>query len=1075
MRQWISRFLIGKKSFAMVLLLVSILGFTLLAWTGNPATWFASHFYSRQFGVTKAAGAAFPSAQWETARPEEVGLDPLKFSQALATLPSPAVVIRQGKIVGAKGDITRSGFVWSASKSLLALLAARLMQQGRINYDDVVPGSNLPTNPAATYRQFLAMTSDFRLLPHQPGQHYAYNNGAVTQYGNHLKETYFPGRGPEQMLQEAYLAALGAEDPVGFSGQLSGWGGGWSLSTRDLARVGYLVLRDGEWNEQQLLPRFFVNDLYQNQIPASATASPDESDQFYNESSITPLLRGAYSFGFWLPQRGAFFGAPAATEAVAMSGAFGTTVFISRATDFVIAAVNTSGAHEGGRLAATTLDLFANAILGGVPQGEALLATSAPAASASPAISSFTLINADTHQPVPGFDPLPPNATLDLTALPTRHLNIRANTGLGTTAKVIFTLNGAAIRTEIAAPFALAGDTVGRYHAWTPAPGSYVLNATPYDPDGRAGTSLSGHFTVLEGGTTVGRPVSVRVSGELKQWHTVTLTLTGPQTSESASPNPFLDYRLNVTFSKADKSYVVPGYYAADGEAAETGAAAGNKWRAHFVPDEAGPWSYTVSFRSGAGLAVSSAAGEEAPGDGLAGVFEVGDSDKTARDHRGKGFLRYVGGRYLQFAGTGEYFLKAGANSPENFLAYADFDQTPNFKHRYAPHAVDAQAGDPTWRGGKGATILGALNYLAGKSMNAVYFLTMNVNGDGDDVWPWVSKTERLRFDVSKLDQWERVFSHMDAKGLLLHVVTQERENDHLLDGGGLGTQRKLYYRELIARFGHHLALLWNLGEENTNSPLQRRDFANYLRSLDPYDHPIVLHNWPGERDLFTSVLGFGGVDGSSVQVANPPGAHAETLHWIQESVRVGRPWVVMLDEIGPASTGVVPDADDPHHENIRKQVLWGNLMAGGAGVEWYFGYGFPHHDLNLEDWRSRDEMWHQTRLALEFFHQYLPFPQMSSQDGLTAETDDYVLAQPGQVYAVYRPSGGAATLTLAGGSYAVQWYNPRTGGALQHGSITSVTGPGAKSIGPPPGPGDWVALVRYTAGTNAPASGGTR
>ena len=33
-------------------------------------------------------------------------------------------------------------------------------------------------------------------------------------------------------------------------------------------------------------------------------------------------------------------------------------------------------------------------------------------------------------------------------------------------------------------------------------------------------------------------------------------------------------------------------------------------------------------------------------------------------------------------------------------------------------------------------------------------------------------------------------------------------------DNGDLGPQRKLYYRELIARFGHHLALNWNLGEE---------------------------------------------------------------------------------------------------------------------------------------------------------------------------------------------------------------------------------------------------------------------
>jgi len=43
------------------------------------------------------------------------------------------------------------------------------------------------------------------------------------------------------------------------------------------------------------------------------------------------------------------------------------------------------------------------------------------------------------------------------------------------------------------------------------------------------------------------------ITGELKKWHKVTLTFTGPQTSENAEPNPFLDYRLNVTFKTPAK------------------------------------------------------------------------------------------------------------------------------------------------------------------------------------------------------------------------------------------------------------------------------------------------------------------------------------------------------------------------------------------------------------------------------------------------------------------------------------------------------------------------------------------
>ena len=49
------------------------------------------------------------------------------------------------------------------------------------------------------------------------------------------------------------------------------------------------------------------------------------------------------------------------------------------------------------------------------------------------------------------------------------------------------------------------------------------------------------------------------VAGELKQWHCVSVTFAGPETGETAEPNPFRDYRLEVEFSRGNKRYVVPG------------------------------------------------------------------------------------------------------------------------------------------------------------------------------------------------------------------------------------------------------------------------------------------------------------------------------------------------------------------------------------------------------------------------------------------------------------------------------------------------------------------------------------
>jgi len=50
------------------------------------------------------------------------------------------------------------------------------------------------------------------------------------------------------------------------------------------------------------------------------------------------------------------------------------------------------------------------------------------------------------------------------------------------------------------------------------------------------------------------------LSGELLVWHTITLTFDGPQTSETAEPNPFTDYRLDVVFKQGYQVFVVPGY-----------------------------------------------------------------------------------------------------------------------------------------------------------------------------------------------------------------------------------------------------------------------------------------------------------------------------------------------------------------------------------------------------------------------------------------------------------------------------------------------------------------------------------
>jgi len=599
---------------------------------------------------------------------------------------------------------------------------------------------------------------------------------------------------------------------------------------------------------------------------------------------------------------------------------------------------------------------------------------------------------------------------------------------------------------------------------------------------------------------------AVAVSGELKQWHKVTLTLNGPFARErDADPNPFTDLRMTVRFvhESGSPDTAVPGYFAADGKAGESSAEEGNAWRAHLSPDKPGKWSWTVSFAKGRHAALDPAAPSAAlaPFDGKSGSFEVAPSDKTGRDLRGKGRLRYVGKHHLRFAGSGEYFLKMGPDAPETFLACKDFDGTSTNKialKSWEPHVRDWKEGDPSWKGAKGKGIVGALNYLAGKGCNVFSFLPYNAGGDGDNVWPFVARDAKFHYDCSKLDQWGVLFDHAQALGLYLHFKLQETENDDhrhgkknepgnvpaSLDGGDLGPERRLYLRELVARFGHALALNWNLGEENTQTPEQQRAMAKYILDVDPYDHLIVVHTFPNEQDkVYPPLLGEGSVlTGASLQNAWNE-VHRRTLQWVAASAKAGKPWVVANDEQGSADTGVPPDPGFQGWDgkdkkgkvvqtlhDIRKRTLWGNLMAGGAGVEYYFGYSLPENDLLLEDFRSREKTWDYGRIAITFFKDHgIPFWEMRNENARVGNEKNadvrYCLAKPGELYLVYLLEGGAAELDLSGqeGSFKVAWFDPRGGGPLREGSVREVRGGGTVSLGPPPADAgeDWLVVVR--------------
>jgi hypothetical protein len=233
-----------------------------------------------------------------------------------------------------------------------------------------------------------------------------------------------------------------------------------------------------------------------------------------------------------------------------------------------------------------------------------------------------------------------------------------------------------------------------------------------------------------------------------------------------------------------------------------------------------------------------------------------------------------------------------------------------------------------------------------------------------------------------------------------------------------------------------------------------------------------VIHTSPRTKETdYSALLGLNTYDGASLQVDRPYKVFNETMEWVHKSESAGHKWVVANDEQGPARVGVVPDKVDPTHDAIRKDVLWGNIMAGGGGVEYLCAVNITFSDLALEDFRTVTNMIDQSRYALEFFQNHsIPFWDMSNANSrLPVSSPNRCLAQSnGNIIVIQLVNGGSDTIELTGspGSvYSVEWFDPFVGGSLiLTDSITIGNNIQKVPLSNPPYSttrGDWVVLLR--------------
>lgn len=121
----------------------------------------------------------------------------------------------------------------------------------------------------------------------------------------------------------------------------------------------------------------------------------------------------------------------------------------------------------------------------------------APAPPPPPAdakITSFTLINADTEKPVPGYDPIPSDMTLDLAKLGLKKIDFRINTSPVNVGQIT-TVIGNKTHVEQSPPYSFTANSVaGGYTGWTPEAGRHTLRCRL----GQAGPWVTFNFTIAE-------------------------------------------------------------------------------------------------------------------------------------------------------------------------------------------------------------------------------------------------------------------------------------------------------------------------------------------------------------------------------------------------------------------------------------------------------------------------------------------------------------------------------------------------------------------------------------------------
>ncbi|MBM3746888.1 MAG: serine hydrolase [Acidobacteria bacterium] len=274
---------------------------------------------------TQAGSKVFPGESWERIeKPESVGYSSARLEALRGWLKSldttAMVVVVGGRSLFEYGDLSHLSYLASVRKSVLAMLYGKYVEQGKIQLDKTLgdigftdEGDLLPIEKRATIEHLITARSgiyhpasnpgdDTSSAPprgsQRPGTYYLYNNWDFNAAGAVFEK--LTGRDIYDALETDLARPIGMQDFDRSRQQKSGdpkrsmhlayhmW-----LSTRDMARIGLLMLREGNWNGRQVVSKEWAKRITSLVTPFREMNPP------YQRSLGMPW-RWGYGYMWWV-------------------------------------------------------------------------------------------------------------------------------------------------------------------------------------------------------------------------------------------------------------------------------------------------------------------------------------------------------------------------------------------------------------------------------------------------------------------------------------------------------------------------------------------------------------------------------------------------------------------------------------------------------------------------------------------------------------------------------------------------------------------------------------------------------